>query len=217
MQVTALLVAVLLIGSVAAQGQGYDVTARQCLGANCNQDCTGYTFPGGVCHQSRRNSSQYEALFCNVAGVCMDLEIYMGANCNGQAVSSRRISNQCDGADACPFRWSAFNYLGNNKLQINFNCTSDCVSNCQHAGIVDITTCWNLGRISGTVENIGACRWINADQFSGLCSPKTVIVRNSVEEGVCFTEFNGLFSSTYQCEGAPPMKGLKVIKTTKKL
>ena len=116
-------------------------------------------------------------------------------------------------------RWSAFNYLGNNRLQINWNCSSDCTSNCHTSGIVDIQTCWTLGRISGTLDYFGPCRWINVDRFVGTCSMKTVISRFSVEEGVCFTEENGLRSSTYTCEGAPPAptKSAKVIKSTKKL
>ena len=93
MQVTALLFAVLLIGTVAGQGQGYDVTARECLGGACDQQCMGLTFPGGVCHQSRRNSSQSDALFCNVAGVCLNMQIYMGQGCNGPTQEIHRISN----------------------------------------------------------------------------------------------------------------------------
>ena len=120
-------------------------------------------------------------------------------------------------------RWSSFNYLNNSKLQINWNCSSDCISNCEVAGIVDITTCWDLGRISGTLDYMGPCRWINADLFQtnpssgSTCSRNNVVVRNSIEENVCFVEFGGIGSSTYQCEGAPPPKGAKVIKTAKKL
>ena len=231
MQVTALLVAVLLIGFVAAQttaptrppGPGFDVTAKQCFGATCTGLCDGFTTAGGVCHQSRRNNTQYESLYCNENGVCMSLQIYMGAGCNGRVFPSRRIANQCDGANACPFRWSSFNYLGNFRLQINFNCTSDCTTGCELEGIVDTRSCWNLGKISGTVDSIDSCRWINADLFQtnpssgSTCSRNNVVVRNSIEENVCFVEFGGIGSSTYQCEGAPPPKGAKVIKTAKKL
>ena len=211
MQVTALLVAVLLIGTAVAQTSvptntpwpaRYDVTMKNCLGASCDQACNGETFPGGVCHTSRRNSSVSEALFCNQAGICLNLQLYMGQNCNGPTFEIHRISNQCDGDDR--MGWSIHNYLGNNKMQVNLNCSSDCVTGCEVSDVVDITTCWNIGRISGTLDYFGGCRWINADRFVGACSHSSPLLsRMSIEEGVCFQENNGLQSTTFQCEGAP--------------
>ena len=219
MQVTALLFAILLIGTVVAQTSAptnwprrKDVTMRDCLGASCNQACQGFTLPGGVCHTSRRNSSQSEALYCNEAGVCLNMQIYMQHGCDGPTFETRRVSNQCDGDDRSPARWSTFNYLGNNKLQINWNCSSDCVSNCDVSGVVDITTCWNLGRISGTLDYFGPCRWINADRFLGACSHSSPLLsRVSIEEGACFTEEDGLRSATFTCEGAPPPAGKRTV------
>ena len=225
MQAIALFVAVLLIGTAVAHTTaptrppfpGVDVTAKTCLGSTCNVDCNAQTFQGDVCHGSRRNSSQSEALLCNEAGVIMSLSIYGKPNCEGPTIwaayASRRVSSQCNGADQCPLRWSSFTYLGNFRLQINFNCSADCTSNCQYASVVDTRSCWSLGPLSGTVDSIDAGRWVNADQFAGTCSRENVIERNSVEEGVCFAEFVGLLSSTFQCEGAPPppsMKGKKL-------
>ena len=147
----------------------------------------------------------------------MSLSIYGKPNCEGPTIwaayASRRVSSQCNGADQCPLRWSSFTYLGNFRLQINFNCSADCTSNCQYASVVDTRSCWSLGPLSGTVDSIDAGRGVNADQFAGTCSRENVIERNSVEEGVCFAEFVGLLSSTFQCEGAPPppsMKGKKL-------
>ena len=227
MQITALLVAVLLIGSVVAQSpptyppRTLDVTAKTCSGVGCTNNCYGATFPGGTCHQSRANSSESEELFCDEAGICMGVTIYEGPNCDGRvfplAYSARRVSNQCDGADRCPFRWTSINYVGNFRAQINFNCTSDCATGCQYAALVDTRSCWNLGKFSGTIDSIDACNWVNADQFNGPCTRETVTVRNSIEEGVCFTEFNGLISSPFQCERGNKLKGGKVVKTIKKV
>ena len=229
MQVTAFLFAALLIGIVAAQPTptstptptpgGYDVTMRECLGAECNQACFGMTFPGGVCHQSHRNASEFEALWCHDGGVCLNMQIYMMHGCDGPTFETRRISGQCDGSDRDPARWSSFNYLNNSKLQINWNCSSDCISNCEVAGIVDITTCWDLGRISGTLDYMGPCRWINADRFENTCSRTTLLSRVSIEEGSCFVE--GIRSSMFTCEGAPPPPSQapkrRVVKYVKKV
>ena len=228
MQVTALLVAVLLIGTAVAQTTaptrppwpGVDVTAKTCLGSTCAADCNANTFQGDVCHTSRRNSSQSEALLCNQAGVIMSLSIYGRPGCDGPTIwlpsVSRRVSAQCNGANACPLRWSSFTYLGNFRLQINFNCTSDCATGCQYATVVDTRSCWSLGAgpgragISGTVDSIDAGSWVNADQFVGECSRESVIERNSIEENVCFPEFGGFLSSSFQCERAPSPPAKKV-------
>jgi len=178
-----------------------DVTVKTCYGPTCDGQCRAETVPAFQCKPSRRNTSDYEALYCLFPGLCMDVEMYSGSNCDGQAFEFIRMGGQCNGDANSPYRWSSWDYLGDFKVLINWNCTSDCLLGCEDQKIVDIRSCFNVGRVSFTLNSVRVCSFINADRYYGnQCYPKQPFSRISVEERTCYTFDDQKYSQHFSIE-----------------